>query len=168
MKLQIENLCAAIDAFNERAGQLAAWLLPAMAALTFLIVALRYGFSFGRISLQEAVTYLHACVFMLGGAYTLKHNGHVRIDIFYQGLTPRNQARVDFFGTVLLLLPCVTFIICISLDYVFRSWAVLETSREAGGLPFVYLLKTLIPAMAMLLLLQAVSLAARAWLAWRE
>ncbi len=164
----MQNLCDKIDALNERVGHFVAWLVLAMVFVTFLVVILRYGFNFGRISLQEASTYLHAFVFMLAGAYTLKHNEHVRVDVFYQDMSKRNQAKVDFFGTIFLLLPFAGFIAWISFDYVSSSWRLLEGSREAGGLPFVYILKTLIPLMAVLLLLQAISLASRAWLQIRN
>ncbi|MEJ2114514.1 MAG: TRAP transporter small permease subunit [Gammaproteobacteria bacterium] len=164
----MQNLCDKIDALNERVGQFAAWLVLIMVFLTFLVVVLRYGFNFGRISLQETTTYLHAFVFMLAGAYTLKHNEHVRVDIFYQNISFRNQAKIDFFGTLFLLLPFAGFIIWISFDYVSNSWSLLEESREAGGLPLVYILKTLIPLMAVLLFLQAISLAGRTWLTFRK
>ena len=160
----MENLCNKIDALNEHIGQFIAWLVLAMVSVTFLVVVLRYGFNFGRIAIQESITYMHAFVFMLAGAYTLKHNEHVRVDIFYQGMSVRNKARVDFFGTLFLLLPFACFVVWISFNYVSSSWKLLEGSREAGGLPLVYILKTLIPLMAILLLLQAISLAARAWL----
>lgn len=158
----MQKLCDRIDALNERVGQLTAWLVLAMVFITFLVVVLRYGFNFGRISLQESTTYLHAFVFMLAGAYTLKHNEHVRVDIFYQDMSLRNKAKVDLFGTLFLLLPFAGFIVWASFDYVSNSWKLLEGSREAGGLPFVYILKSLIPAMAILLFLQAISLAGRA------
>ncbi|NNC68148.1 MAG: TRAP transporter small permease subunit [Gammaproteobacteria bacterium] len=135
-----------------------------MVFITFLVVVLRYGFNFGRISLQESTTYLHAFIFMLAGAYTLKHNEHVRVDIFYQDMFTQNKAKVDLFGTLFLLLPFAGFIFWVSFDYVLNSWKLLEGSREAGGLPFVYILKTLIPLMAIFLFLQAISLAGRAWL----
>ncbi len=160
----MENICNKIDALNERVGQLAAWLILVMVFITFLVVVLRYGFNFGRISLQESTTYLHAFVFMLAGAYTLKYNEHVRVDIFYQDMSTRNKAKVDLFGTLFLLLPFAGFILWVSFDYVMNSWKLLESSREAGGLPFVYILKTFIPLMAVLLFLQAISLAVRAWL----
>jgi len=162
--LVLEKICSNIDALNERVGQLAAWLVLVMVFITFLVVVLRYGFNFGRISLQESITYLHAFVFMLAGAYTLKHNEHVRVDIFYQDMSSRNKAKVDLFGTLFLLLPFAGFILWVSFDYVLNSWKLLEGSREAGGLPLVYILKTLIPLMAILLFLQAISLVGRAWL----
>lgn len=162
--MAIDKICDKIDALNELVGQFAAWLVLALVFITFFVVVLRYGFNFGRISLQESTTYLHAFVFMLAGAFTLKHNQHVRVDIFYQDMSNRGKARVDFFGTLFLLLPFAGFILWVSFDYVSNSWKLLEGSREAGGLPFVYILKTLIPAMAILLFLQAISLAGRAWL----
>ena len=160
----MQKICDKIDALNDRVGQLAAWLVLVMVFITFLVVVLRYGFNFGRISLQESITYLHAFIFMLAGAYTLKHNQHVRVDIFYQDMSTRNKAKVDLFGTLFLLLPFAGFIVWISFDYVLNSWKLLESSREAGGLPFFYILKTLIPLMAILLFLQAISLAGHAWL----
>ncbi len=168
MKINIEKLCTGIDTINERIGQFTAWLVLAMVGITFLVVVMRYGFDFGRIALQESITYLHAFVFMIAGAYTLKHNEHVRVDIFYQDMSLQNKAKIDFFGSVFLLLPFAGFIAWISFDYVMDSWGLLEKSREAGGLPLVYILKTLMPAMAILLFLQALSLCGHAWLSWRK
>lgn len=160
----MENLCNRIDAINEHIGRFIAWFILIMVCVTFLVVVMRYGFNFGRIAIQESITYMHAAVFMLAGAYTLRHNEHVRVDIFYQDMSPRNKAKVDFIGALFLLLPFACFIVWISFSYVSNSWKLLEGSREAGGLPLVYLLKTLIPLMAVLLILQAISLAGRAWL----
>ncbi len=164
MYQSLEKICNRIDTLNERVGQFTSWLVLAMVCVTFAVVVMRYGFDFGRIAMQESITYLHAFVFMLAGAYTLKHNEHVRVDIFYQSMDSKNKARVDFFGSIFLLLPISIFILWISFDYVSSSWKLLEQSREAGGLPFVYILKTVIPAMAILLLLQALSMCGRAWL----
>lgn len=164
MKAQIEKACNKIDALNEHIGRVSAWLILGMVLITFFVVIMRYGFNFGRIAIQESITYLHAFVFMIAGAYTLKHNEHVRVDIFYQEMSLKNKAKIDFFGCIFLLLPFAGFITWISFDYVIKSWQVLEQSREAGGLPLVYLLKTLIPAMAILLFLQALSVCGRAWL----
>lgn len=164
----MKKLCGGISAFNERVGTLVAWLLPTMALITFSVAVLRYGFNFGSIAMQESITYLHASVFMLAGAYTLKHNEHVRVDIIYQGMSRKNQARVNFFGCLLLVLPFTGFIVWTSFDYVINSWKLMEGSREAGGLPLVFILKTLIPAMATLLFLQAVAMGGQAWLVMRE
>jgi TRAP-type mannitol/chloroaromatic compound transport system permease small subunit len=148
------HLC---DTLNEWIGRLVAWASLAMVVVTFAIVVLRYLFNLGWIAMQESVTYFHAMLFMLGAAYTLKHDGHVRVDIFYQKLGPRGRAWVDLGGALLLLLPVCLYILWVSWDYVATSWVLREGSPDAGGLPLVYLLKSAIPAMALLLLVQGVA-----------
>ena len=111
----------------------------------------------GWIWLQESVTYLHASVFMLAAAWTLQSGGHVRVDIFYRSFTPRQQAWVNALGHIIFTLPICALIGWGSWDYVVDSWSAREASPEPGGLPFVYLLKGLIPAMAALMALQALS-----------
>lgn len=146
-----------LEQLSETSGRTIAWLTGLMVIITFVVVVLRYGFDLGWIGLQESITYLHATVFMLGAAYTLRHEGHVRVDIFYQRLGPRGQALVDLLGTLLLLFPVCLFILFVSWDYVMVSWERLETSPEPGGLPFVYLLKTLLLLMPLLLMLQGLA-----------
>lgn len=132
-------------------------LLGLMLIATFIVVISRYGFDYGAVKLQESVLYMHATVFMLGFAYTLKQGGHVRVDIIYQRLGDRGRAIVDLVGTSLFLLPMCGFILYASLDYVSFSWQLKEGSAEPGGLPFVYLLKTIIPISAGLLILQGLA-----------
>lgn len=146
-----------IDRFTEACGRLLAWLLLAMALLTTAVVLLRYGFNTGSIMAQEAIIYLHGCVFMLGAAYTLKHDGHVRVDIFYRRFSPRGQAWINALGGIVFLMPLCGFILVSSWDYVEASWVIRETSAEAGGIPAVFLLKTLLPLLALNLFLQALA-----------
>lgn len=161
----LHRVIGVCDALNERVGRLASWATLAMVVVTFSIVVLRYLFNLGWIAMQEAVTYLHAMIFMLGAAYTLKHDGHVRVDIFYQRLTARGRAWIDLLGALLLLLPFCLFLVWVSWEYVAVSWALHEGSRDSGGLPWLYLLKSLIPAMALLLLVQGVVMVLRNLLA---
>jgi len=147
-----------INGINEWIGKIISWLTLAMVLLTFTIVVLRYLFDWGLVSMQEAVTYMHVTVFMLGAAYTLKHNAHVRVDIFYQSCRIRTRAWIDFFGTLLLLLPVTEFIIASCWLYVKESWAIQEGSMNSGGLDGVYLLKSTMLIMAALLRLQAISM----------
>lgn len=128
-----------------------------MLLATFAVVVMRYGLDMGTQAVQEVVIYLHATVFMLGFAYTLKAGGHVRVDIFYQKLNAQQQALVNLGGSLLLLLPMSGFILYSSIDYVAFSWRLLEGSPEPGGLPFVYLMKTLIPISAILLIIQGIA-----------
>lgn len=143
-----------LESVNRTVGLLVSWLALAMVLVTFVVVVLRYAFDSGSIALQESVTYMHAMLFMLGAAFTLQQNGHVRVDILYQRFSRRGRAWVDLLGTLLLLFPVSVFLLVASWDYVAESWAVLEGSREAGGIPGVWALKTLILLMPLLLLVQ--------------
>ncbi|MFU8764373.1 MAG: TRAP transporter small permease subunit [Haliea sp.] len=153
LRLTIRN----IDCFTEATGKLLAWLLLAMALLTTAVVVLRYGFNSGTIMGQEAIIYLHGCAFMLGAAYTLKHDGHVRVDIFYRRFSPRGRAWINAVGGIVFLMPLCGFIAVSSWDYVEASWIIRETSAEAGGIPAVFLLKSLLPLLALNLFLQALA-----------
>ncbi len=146
-----------IEALSEWTGRAVAWLTLGMVVVTFLVVVLRYAFDLGWIALQETVTWMHGITFMLGAAYALKHDAHVRVDIFYRGFDARRRAWVDLLGTVLLLLPLCALILVSSWGYVVDSWSIGESSREAGGLPALYLLKTVIPVAAVLLALQGIA-----------
>lgn len=138
-------------------GKCVAWLTLGMMALTCLIVVMRYGFNEGSIALQESVLYLHALVFMLGAAYTFKADEHVRVDVFYRGFSAKKKAWVNLVGGIIFLLPVTLYTSYLSFDYVAASWRVMETSQEPGGLPFIYLLKTLIPVMMISLIIQGLA-----------
>jgi TRAP-type mannitol/chloroaromatic compound transport system permease small subunit len=151
---ELPGLIAWLDSASERLGKSLSWLVLAMMLIQFLIVVLRYIFSFNSIPMQESVMYMHAVVFMLAAAWTLKHDGHVRVDIFYRAMSPRRKALVDLLGTVFLLLPVMIFVILTSLGYVSKSWRIFEGSPDTGGVQGVFLLKTLIPVFASLMILQ--------------
>lgn len=158
------KLIATLDRASETVGRILALASLAIMALTFIVVVIRYGLNSGSIQLggfrinaiaiQETVMYLHAMLFMLASAYTLKHNAHVRVDVFYRNFSPKTKAWVDIMGTLLLLFPMSGFILYMSLDFVAFAWQIQEHSGEAEGLPYVYVLKTLIPIMAGMLLFQ--------------
>ncbi len=145
-----------IDTFTEFYGKLTAWATLTMMLCTCFVVVARYLFGSGSIALQETVIYLHAFAFMLGTAFTLKRGGHVRVDIFYRHFSPHSRALVDTFGALFFLLPTCGLIFWLSFDYVSNSWAIYERSAESAGLPWVYLLKTLLLIMPALLLLQGI------------
>jgi TRAP-type mannitol/chloroaromatic compound transport system permease small subunit len=160
----LSEIARRLELVNEWIGRGVAWLTLLMVIITFTVVVLRYGFDMGSIALQESIIYLHALNFMLGAAFTLKHDAHVRVDIFYQQMGPRDRAWVDLLGTLLLLMPVCGFIFWSSWGYVADAWAVGETSGEAGGLPFVYLLKTILLLMPSLLTLQGLVIILKALL----
>jgi TRAP-type mannitol/chloroaromatic compound transport system permease small subunit len=151
----MRNIIHHIENFIDWTGRTISWLTLGMVIITFLVVFLRYVFNTGWIALQESISYMHALVFLIGAAYTLKHNEHVRVDIVYEKLSKRNQAWIDLIGNLIILLPVIIFIFWVSWQYVIDSWRVLESSREAGGLPGVFLLKSVILIMSSLLILQS-------------
>jgi TRAP-type mannitol/chloroaromatic compound transport system permease small subunit len=151
-----------IDRLTGAVGRAATWCLLATVLLQFLVVVARYAMGLGSLWLSESIIYAHAALFMLAAAWTLAENGHVRVDVFYADAAPRHKALVDLLGALLLLIPFALTLALLSLPYVGRSWAILERSREASGLPAVFLLKTLIPLFAVLLALQGVAQAIRA------
>ncbi len=155
MSLSIQAFVNGLQAFTQLIGKTCRWFSLAMVVVTCLVVILRYIFDYSSIAMQETVMYLHASLFMLGAAYTWQQQGHVRVDVLYHKWPRFIQQRIDLAGTLLLLLPTCLFLLYISWDYVMMAWANGEKSHEAGGLPFVYLLKTLIVVLPILLLVQA-------------
>ncbi len=156
-----------LEQLNRAIGRGVAWLTLAMVLVTVVVVVLRKFFGLGWIWLQESVTWMHGAVFMLAAAWTLGCGEHVRVDIVYRRLSTRHRAMVDLAGIVLLLVPTCAFILFSAWGYVAASWAIGEASREAGGLPGLFLLKSVILVMPTLLLLQAVAMGLRAWLVLR-
>lgn len=145
----------AIERFIDWCGRAVSWLTLFMVIVTFIVVVLRYLFDTGWIAVQESISYMHAAVFLVGAAYTLQQDAHVRVDIFYSRFGEQARAWVNLCGALFMLMPFMFFIGWMSWEYVLDSWDVLEGSREAGGLPGVFLLKSLILVMAALLMLQA-------------
>ena len=153
----------ALRNFIALCGKSVAWLILVMVLLIFTIVILRYGFNMGWIWLQESVTYLHVAVFTIVAAWTLQQDGHVRVDIFYADMPEKKRALTDLLGTLVFLIPFCIFVLIIAWPYVANSWKLLESSREAGGLPLVFLLKSLILVLPALLLGQAFINVTDAW-----
>lgn len=162
MRSALATGVAWIDALNNAIGRGVAWLTVGMVLGYCLVVLLRYAFGIGSIAMQESVTYMHALVFMLAAAYTLHADGHVRVDIFYSKWGAARQNLVNLLGSVFLLLPFAVFLLIASWGYVADAWARREGSVEAGGLPIVYLLKTVILVMAAQLICAALARAAEA------
>ena len=157
----------AVDRLNDVIGRAVSWLTLALVLVTFASVVLRYGFSLGWIWLQESYIWLHGIVFMLGAGYTLLHGGHVRVDLIYRGAGPRYKAWVDLCGVLLLLLPMIIVLAWFSWSYVIDSWIYLEGSPTTGGLPGLFLLKTVLLVFCALVGLQGLALAGRSLLALR-
>lgn len=134
-----------------------------MVIVTFVIVVMRYVFDAGLIWLQESVIWMHATVFMVGAAYTLRHEGHVRVDVFYRDMSQRRRAWVDTIGVLIFLLPLCGFLALKSFDFAITSWSMHEASRESGGLPYpvLPLVKSVLIVMPVAVGLQGLSLLQR-------
>lgn len=161
MRNLLRSFVSRVDTVNDWVGKGISWLSLIMALVTFVIVILRYGFDSGWIWLQESVVYMHGALFMLAAGYTLLKGSHVRVDIFYRPLSHTYKAAIDLCGAVLLLLPTCFLLLFHGLPYVADSWAVFEGSKEAGGIPAVFLLKSIILLGAVFLGLQGLSQAGR-------
>lgn len=155
----VPQLIRLLDLVNATVGRSVRWLAIVLVLVQFGVVVLRYVFGTSFMALQESVVYVHATIFMLGAGYTLLHDGHVRVDIFYGEASPRRKAAIDLFGTLVLLIPSCLVMLHFTWGFVVQSWRILEGPLSVGGLPAVFLLKSLLPAFAGLLLVQAAALA---------
>lgn len=152
-----------LDRISIFTGKASAWLTLFMVIITFVVVVMRYMFDAGLIWLQESVIWMHAVVFMMGAAYTLQQEDHVRVDIFYQTMSAKRRAWIDLAGVIIFLWPLCLFLGWASYDFVAASWNVREASRESGGLPYplIPLLKSVLLFMPIAVVLQGGSLLLR-------
>lgn len=153
----VKRFSEQLDSFSNLIGKSISWLTLAMVLVMTLVVVLRYGFNIGWIWLQESVLYFHALVLMLAMAYTIKVDEHVRVDIFYRRFSKKNKNKVNLIGHLLFLFPTCLFVLFMSWNYVAQSWSVMETSQEAGGLPILFVLKSLLVITPILMIFQGVN-----------
>ena len=138
-------------------GKICSWFVALMVLVTCLVVIMRYGLDMGSVFLQDVVLYLHGGLFLLGAAFALKRGAHVRVDIFYRNFSTSRKALVDLLGNLIFLQPICWTILLYSWGYVEFSWRIMEVSPEPDGLPFVYVQKSLLIVVAILLALQSIS-----------
>ena len=156
-KLALKRLYQPIEKLMEQLGKILAWMTFMLVIVEFLVVVLRYLFEIPSIRLQESALWIHSIIFMLGAAYTLGRDEHVRVDIYYRKKSQRFQAWVNLMGVLLLLFPVCYYLFIYSVDSVVLSWKLSETSQEVGGLPALYLIKTLLLILPTLLFLQGIA-----------
>lgn len=176
----LSQIVITLESIAERTGRIASWLVLALVLLSFVVAVPRYVLSsetflqwqllaidwesvrlvYARYvnALSDSIQYVHAAIFMLGVSYALKNNDHVRIDILYRSFSPKTRAWVNIAGCMLLLYPTFVFLLVMSWDYVFNAWSISESSSRPGGLSYLYVLKTLLLIMPMLMILQGTAL----------
>jgi TRAP-type mannitol/chloroaromatic compound transport system permease small subunit len=166
----IKTIINAIDSLNEHIGRAASWLVLAMVLLICYDVAMRYFFQQGSVALQELEWHLFALIFLLGAAYTLKHNNHVRVDILYQShyLSDRHRALINILGTLFFLLPFCILILITAWPFVNNAYFYQEGSPDPGGLPYRYLLKGSLLIAFSLLILQGIAELLRSYLIFSQ
>ncbi len=147
-----------IDSVNEFVGKAVSWLTFLLVIFVTIDVIMRYGFNISFVALEELHWHLYALIFLLGAGYTLKQNGHVRVDVIYQRLPRRARALINVLGTLFFLFPGCYLVIKTSIPFVKASWMMHEGSPDPGGLPARYLLKAVIPISFAFLALQGVSM----------
>ena len=157
-----QKLASLFERITTKTGRAVMWLLLLMALVQFAVVLLRYVFGINWIFMQESITYMHGFVFLLAGGYALLTDDHVRVDIFYREAPPKRKALTDLVGTYLFLFPICLIILWAASPYVARSWLVMEGSADTSGIQGVFILKTLIPAFAVLLSMAGFVIATRA------
>lgn len=151
----MRTLISVIEAITEWVGRTASWLVLAMVLLICYDVAMRYLFQQGSVALQELEWHLFALIFLLGSAYTLKHDQHVRVDIIYQShfVSDKQRALINIFGTLFFLLPFCMLILITTWPFVENAFYYHEGSPDPGGLPYRFLLKgSLLVAFGLLIL----------------
>ena len=146
----------AIDFFNERLGRVVAWFALIMVLMQFTVVVLRYVFGLGFIPMQESIVFMHSMLFLIGAGYTLLHDSHVRVDIFYAGASEKTKALINLLGVLIFLMTWKALI------FVGASVRVWEGSQEGTFMPF-WLLKTMLLVFPFVLSLQGFSMLIRSW-----
>lgn len=166
----INLISKAIDHAIKVVGNAVSWLTLIMTVITFLIVILRYVFNIGSIWMQESLVWMHSAIFLLGAAYTLKLDEHVRVDIFYRSFSPKQKSWVNIIGAIFFALPVCIFLLIVTGDFVSSSWLVKEISRDAGGLlyPAIPLLKSMLLIMPLLIIFQIISILCKEFTKIRE
>ncbi len=152
----------AIDWLNETIGRAVSWLVLGLVLVQLLIVLLHHVYGQGSSALQELILYMQGTLFLAGAAYTLMHNGHVRVDIIHRVAGTRLKAAIDLLGSLFLLLPAVALIGYVSVPYVHRAWRTLEGSMEMSGIKAVFLLKSVLLVFTLTMFLQGLSMAIHA------
>jgi len=168
LRKTLESVSNFIDGMNEVIGKGVSWLTTALVLVICYDVAARYLFNTSSAGIVELEWYLFSFIFLLGAAYALKYDKHVRVDVFYQNFSPKTQAWVNLIGTILFLIPFCYVTIITSFKFTGNAYAINEVSPDPGGLPARFIVKGAIPIGFLLLMLQAISLAFRSILTITE
>lgn len=150
-------LSRALDAFIGGLGRFFSWFWLATMAVILVSVIMRYAFGQGSILLEELAWHLFGFAWPVGLAYTLVSDDHVRVDVLHERMPLKAQAWIEIVGLVALLLPFLVLVIYYSIPYAYDSFARGEASQAPSGLPYRFLLKSIIPVSMGLLIVAVVA-----------
>ena len=155
---KIKKVIFNIEKLNKKTGEAVSWLVLSMALTAFFVVLLRYFYNIGFVWMQESYIWMHGLIFLFGASYALMNDKHVRVDIFYRLTSEKIKALINIIFSILFLIPFIIVISKYSIPYILKSWDGLEKSREAGGIPFLYLYKSCLLLFCINLFFQTISL----------
>ena len=158
---KIKKVIFNIEKLNKKTGEAVSWLVLSMALTAFFVVLLRYFYNIGFVWMQESYIWMHGLIFLFGASYALMKDKHVRVDIFYRLTSEKIKALINIIFSILFLIPFIIVISKYSIPYILKSWDGLEKSREAGGIPFLYLYKSCLLLFCIHLFFQTISLILR-------
>ena len=158
---KIKKVIFNIEKLNKKIGEAVSWLVLSMALTAFFVVLLRYFYNIGFVWMQESYIWMHGLIFLFGASYALMNDKHVRVDIFYRLTSEKIKALINIIFSILFLIPFIIIISKYSIPYILKSWDGLEKSREAGGIPFLYLYKSCLLLFCINLFFQTISLILR-------
>jgi TRAP-type mannitol/chloroaromatic compound transport system permease small subunit len=158
---KIKKVIFNIEKLNKKIGEAVSWLVLSMALTAFFVVLLRYFYNIGFVWMQESYIWMHGLIFLFGASYALMNDKHVRVDIFYRLTSEKIKALINIIFSILFLIPFIIVISKYSIPYILKSWDGLEKSREAGGIPFLYLYKSCLLLFCINLFFQTISLILR-------
>jgi TRAP-type mannitol/chloroaromatic compound transport system permease small subunit len=161
---RLKMICRQIDGVNSHVGRFVCWATLLLVAVTFIDVMMRYSFNKSFVFTQELEWHVFAFIFLMGAGYTLKVDGHVRVEVFYGKLGRRGQAWINLIGVIFFLFPSCVMFVKTGIPFVYKSFLVMEGSPDPGGIPFRFILKACIPAGYTLILLQGISLGIKSFL----
>lgn len=147
-----------ICTLNQWVGNFIAWIAALLVCVVFVDVCMRYLFNTSFVFVQEMEWHLFGFIFLMGAGYTLLHDGHVRVDVIYQRVSPRAKAWINLIGVLLFLIPGCYLVIQTSTKFALNSWSMLEGSPDPGGIPFRFIIKSAIPVGFTLMFLQGIAM----------
>jgi TRAP-type mannitol/chloroaromatic compound transport system permease small subunit len=162
--VRVEGL---FNRFSDAVGWFSAILLLLLILNVFYDVVMRYLFNNVSIGMQELEWHLYSMIFLFGVAYTLKADGHVRVDIIYERLSVKHRAMIDILGTLIFIWPFCLLVAIYGIDFAHNAFVINEQSGDPGGLPYRWIIKSMISIAFICVLISSIGFMLRAWNAYR-